>query len=135
MDTVLIEEIENNIPPHLLFEKLQNLPYSFFLDSVTGRERLGRFSFLGCEPFLVFKSKGDSISLEWNDGRKESLRSNPFFALKELFHRFTVLPSPARKFGIPFVAGGVGYFGYDMKDFIEKLPNISKDDMDIPDCV
>jgi para-aminobenzoate synthetase component 1 len=134
MNTPLIEEIESNIPPHLLFKELQSSPYSFFLDSVTGREAQGRFSFLGCEPFLVFKSKGDSVSLEWNDGRKESLKSNPFLALKEQFRRFTVLPIPAREHGIPFVAGGVGYFGYDMKDFIEKLPDISKDDMSLPDC-
>jgi para-aminobenzoate synthetase component I len=135
MNTPLIEEIESNIPPHLLFKELQNSPYSFFLDSAIGREKLGKFSFLGSEPFLVFKSKGGAITLEWNDGRKESLRSNPFLALKELFQRFTVLPTPARKDGIPFVAGGVGYFGYDMKGFIEKLPDIAKDDLFLPDCV
>lgn len=100
-----------------------------------GRETQGRFSFLSCEPFLVFKSKRDSISLEWNDGRKELLKSNPFLILKELFQKFTVFPPPAWKYGIPFVAGGVGYFGYDMKDFIEKLPDVSKDDMNIPDCI
>ncbi len=134
MNTPLIEEIESNIPPHLLFKELQSSPYSFFLDSVIGRERLGRFSFLGCEPFLVFKSKRDSVSLEWNDGRKELLKSNPFLALKELFQRFTVLPAPTQKESLPFVAGGVGYFGYDMKDFIEKLPDISRDDLSVPDC-
>lgn len=135
MNTPFIEEIESDIPPHLLFKELQSSPYSFFLDSVIGREKQGRFSFLGCEPFLVFKSKRDSVTLEWNDGRKELLKSNPFLVLKELFQKFTVLPAPAREGGIPFVAGGVGYFGYDMKDFIEKLPDISKDDLSLPDCV
>jgi para-aminobenzoate synthetase component 1 len=130
----MIEEIETSIPPHLIFEHLQNSPYSFFLDSVTGREKLGRFSFLGCEPFLVFKSKKDSVSLEWNDGKMELLKSNPFTILKELFQKFAVTPSPAGKYGIPFTGGAVGYFGYDMKDFIEKLPDISKDDLSIPDC-
>ena len=134
MNTPLIEEIESDIPPHLLFKELQSSPYSFFLDSVIGREKLGRFSFLGCEPFLVFKSKRDSVTLEWNDGRKELLKSNPFLVLKEQFQRFTVFSDPAQEYGIPFVAGGVGYFGYDMKDFIEKLPDISRDDLSLPDC-
>ena len=135
MNTPSIEEIESNIPPHLLFKGLQGYPYSFFLDSVMGREKLGRFSFLGCEPFLVFKSKRGSVSLEWNDGRRELLKSNPFLVLKDLFQRFTVFPPPAWEYGIPFLAGSVGYFGYDMKDFIEKLPDIAKDDMGLPDCV
>ncbi|MDO8536342.1 MAG: aminodeoxychorismate synthase component I [Candidatus Omnitrophota bacterium] len=130
-----IDEIENNVPPHLLFKEIQSSPYGFFLDSVIGRERLGRFSFLGIEPFLVFKSKGDSVSLEWNDGRKESIRSDPFQVLKELFQKFTVLPAPDQEYGIPFISGGVGYFGYDMKGFIEKLPDISKDDLNLPDCM
>ena len=134
MNTPLIEEVESDIPPHLLFKELQSSPYSFFLDSAMGRERQGRFSFLGCEPFLIFKSKKDSVSLEWNDGRKELLRSNPFLILKDLFQRFTVFSPPTWKYGIPFIAGGVGYFGYDMKDFIEKLPDISRDDLSLPDC-
>jgi aminodeoxychorismate synthase, component I, bacterial clade len=102
---------------------------------VTHREKLGRFSFIGCEPFLVFKSKRDSISLEWNDGRKESLRSDPFLLLKDLFRRFALFSAPAQEYGIPFFAGGVGYFGYDMKDFIERLPDTAKDDLSIPDCI
>lgn len=134
MNTPFIEEIESDIPPHILFKDLGNSPYSFFLDSVMGREKLGRFSFLGCEPFLVFKSKRDSVTLEWNDGRKESLKSDPFLALKELFRRFTIFRAPAPEYDIPFISGGVGYFGYDMKDFIEKLPDIARDDLSLPDC-
>ena len=134
MNTPFIEEIKSDIPPHLLFKELQSFPYSFFLDSAIGRETQGRFSFLGCEPFLVFKSKRDSVSLEWNDGRKKLLRSNPFFVLKELFQRFTIFRGRGQEYGIPFIAGGVGYFGYDMKDFIERLPDISRDDLSIPDC-
>ncbi|MDD5173578.1 MAG: aminodeoxychorismate synthase component I [Candidatus Omnitrophica bacterium] len=135
MNTPLIEEIEINQPPHLLFKELQKYPYSFFLDSAMGRRKQGRFSFLGCEPFLVFKSKKDSVTLEWNDGKKETLRSDPFLALKELFRRFAIFRAPAPEYGIPFIAGGVGYFGYDMKDFVEKLPDISRDDLSLPDCV
>jgi para-aminobenzoate synthetase component 1 len=135
MNTPLIEEVESNIPPHLLFKEFQDLPYSFFLDSVMSHEKLGRFSFLGCEPFLIFKSKKGSVSLEWNDGRIDRLRLNPFLALKELFQKFTVPQDPARRDSIPFIAGGVGYFGYDMKGFIEQLPDISKDDLCLPDCV
>ncbi len=121
------------IAPHILFNKIKHRPYSFFLDSAAGRKRESRYSFMGCDPFLVFKSKKDSITLEWNDGRVEHIRSNPFIILKVLFKRFA---TNERSSGlIPFTSGGVGYFGYDMKDFIEKLPDIAIDDIQIPDCI
>ena len=135
MNAFFTEEVECNIPPHLLFNELKGLPYSFFLDSAVTSKDQGGFSFLGCEPFLIFKSKRDSVTLEWNDGRVERLREDPFSVLKDLFLKFAVCPGPGRESGIPFMAGGVGYFGYDLKCFIEKLPDISKDDLSIPDCV
>lgn len=135
MNTPSIEEFKSPLPPYLLFKRLESLPYSFFLDSAVEDEKIGRFSFIGCDPFLIFKSKKDLISLQWRDGKIEKIRSNPFSTLKELFQRFSVSSLSADGASIPFLSGGVGYFGYDMKDFIEKLPDISTDDMSMPDCV
>ena len=91
MPIPLIEEIKNQkIPPHILFNNIEQYPYSFLLDSAISHEKFGRYSILGCEPFLVFKSKGDSITLEWNDGRYERLKASPFLTLKSLFKRFVV---------------------------------------------
>ena len=133
MPIPLIEEIKNQkIPPHILFNNIEQYPYSFLLDSAISHEKFGRYSILGCEPFLVFKSKGDSITLEWNDGRYESLKASPFLTLKSLFKRFIVKNIDG---SLPFICGGVGYFAYDMKDFIERLPDIAIDDMQVPDCV
>lgn len=126
------EEIFNPSRPLALFETLQSYPYAFFLDSSAIGEKLGRFSFLGCDPFLVFKSKKDAIELEWNDGRHESFRSNPFHYLKRLFEKYKI---PEDDSSIPFTSGAVGYFAYDMKDFIEELPDISDDDLALPDCI
>ena len=45
-----------------LFERLfSEKPFCFFLDSQMDHERLGRFSFMGAEPFLVLRSKGRLI--------------------------------------------------------------------------
>ena len=126
-----IEEIVNSPEPLDIFRSVRKRPYSFFLDSVNDPKKLGRYSFIGCDPFLVFKSKGDNITLAWSDGSKEELRANPFTALKELFSRYA---SKSVK-GIPFIGGGVGYFSYDLKAFIEELPERAKDDLGIPDCV
>lgn len=133
MANPVIEKIRNPQLPAGLFNALQNYPYIFFLDSaLPDNIGLSRFSFLGCEPFLVFKSKGDSILLEYSDGKKESFNANPFLALKDIFRRYR-LGNPDKN--LPFTSGGVGYFSYDMKDFIEDLPDIAARDLDLPDCV
>ena len=128
----IIDKIHNGPSPITLFNSLKRYPYAFFLDSASDYDKLGRFSFLGCDPFLVFKSKKDSIALEWQDGKKETKKSDPFQALKEIFKRYDVL-TPAE--GIPFTSGAVGYFAYDMKDLVENLPDSSADDLNLPDCI
>jgi para-aminobenzoate synthetase component 1 len=87
---------------------------------------------LGCDPFLVFSSKKDRISLEWADGRVEKSIGNPFLKLKELFSKHRCEGS---RNGLPFTSGGVGYFSYDMKAFTEKLPDTAADDLGLRDCV
>ncbi len=79
---------------------------------------------MGSDPFLVFKSKRDLVTLEWASGETESIKGNPFLVLKELLKKFKSKKGMA-----------VGYFGYDMKDFLEQLPDIAADDIGIPDCI
>ena len=114
------------------FRMMKDRPFGFFLDSSLVDGKLGRWSFLGSDPFLVFKSKRDRISLAWKDGRREEFRANPFAALSGIFSKFA---SPERSDGVPFKSGGVGYFAYDLKDFVEDLPDIARDDLDLPDCI
>lgn len=87
---------------------------------------------MGCDPFLVFKNKHDSITLEYRNGRKRSFRGNPFLVLKDLLKRYKM---PGRSDGLPLGAGAVGYFSYDLKQFIEKLPCLAHDDLKLPDCI
>ncbi len=128
----IIEEIDNPSPPEALFQNIKDLPYSFFLDSQTDPQKLGRYSFLGCEPFLVFRSKKDSITLKWFDGEIRSFNANPFCALKDIIKKFEISNG---KGVAPFLSGAVGYFGYDMKDFVEQLPNVALDDLGLADCI
>ena len=114
-----------NIPARLL-EK----PLSFYLDSALVNFPGVRYSYLGCNPFLVFRCSGHDIILEQN-GRQELLQQDPFTALKSLFHQFAILaPGDAP----PFIGGAVGYFGYDLGRVIERLPTHAHDDIAVPDC-
>ncbi|MFA6141859.1 MAG: aminodeoxychorismate synthase component I [Candidatus Omnitrophota bacterium] len=127
-----IEEIGALSSPIEILGNLQGYPYSFFLDSSYANSKFGRYSLLGCDPFLVFKSKNDSIAIEYRNGRKMSFKGNPFSVLKDLLKQYR---TPGQSDALPLGAGAVGYFSYDLKQFIEKLPDIAHDDLGLPDCI
>ena len=112
-----------------LFQLLADEPHSFFLDSGMDAPRLGRYSFVGSQPFLIFRSNGTSLQLDWGD-RIEQRSGNPFDALREILNRFQSQPLSG---DLPFI-GGVGYFGYPLRCFIEELPSTTHDDLKLPDC-
>ena len=126
----LVEEIRTSLSASQCFETFKNRPFSFFLDSGMDPGKLGRYSFMGSDPFLVLWSRGEEISLI-RDGVKENRRGNPFDVVGELLATYSLDESPV---GIPFVGGAVGYFSYDLCHFIERLPATAVDDLNLPEC-
>jgi anthranilate/para-aminobenzoate synthase component I len=122
--------IENRgIDPLSAFESIERGPYSFLLESIKGGRKTGRYSFLGTDPYLIFKSKGNQIEIEKN-GLRSTRFGNPITALKGIFEDFH-LP---RIDGLPpFFGGAVGFFSYELVHFFETLPKGNIDDLDIPD--
>lgn len=114
-----------------VYEAVRNGPYSSFLDSGTDAGKLGRFSFIGWDPFMVVESKGEDIKVLTQDGT-ETFSGNPFIFLKSLLSYYKTEPAGG---DIPFTSGCIGYFSYDLRYFIEKLPSLSADDMRIPDML
>ena len=111
-------------------------PNSFLLESVEGGERLARYSFLGTDPFLIFRSKENTATIT-EGGQTETLTltsgtRDPLHVLKELLDRYTYVPSPELP---PFVGGAVGMIGYDTVRFFEKLPTLAEDDLHLDDCL
>ena len=126
----LIEEINTPLSASLLFEAFRSRPFSFFLDSGMDPGKLGRYSFIGSDPFLVLRSRGENISLI-KDGREESRRGNPFDVAGELLALYSLDECPS---ALPFLGGAVGYFSYDLCHFIERLPATAVDDLNLPEC-
>jgi len=109
--------------PVSAYKKLRGDGWSFLLESVEGGEKWGRFSFLGLNPSLLFEVKGGKATLE-RRGRKETLdpAADPFEHLRRLLAGFQAVPAP----GLPRFWGGlVGFLGYDMVRYIERLPEIT----------
>jgi anthranilate synthase component 1 len=102
----------------------------FLLESVEGGEQVGRYTFIGLAPFKRIVARGRDITI--TEGRKVVDIEDDIFAI---LRRALSGHKPARLPGLPpFTAGAVGYFSYDAVRQIERLPEISKDELQIPDA-
>src|SRR4030042_3663984 len=126
----LVVEILNPPAAAQAFEAFKDRPFSCFLDSGMDPQRLGRYSFMGSDPFLVMRSRGREISLSSAEGEKV-FEGNPFDVLGELLYEYKVEDNHSK---LPFLGGAVGYLSYDLGHFIEKLPSHAVDDLQFPEC-
>jgi anthranilate synthase component 1 len=113
----VIADFLTPVSAFLRLEKDQ--PYAFLLESVEGGETIARYSFLGCDPFLICThTKGTS-----NDFIEK---------LRQTMARFRSVKLPGLP---PFTGGAVGYFGYNMVRLIEDIPDTGRDDLQMDDAV
>jgi anthranilate synthase component 1 len=101
----------------------------FLLESVEGGERLARYSFIGWDPFIVLRGKGNSVSIE-HQGEIVREETRGLEKLREMARHFKPVPVPDLP---PFLGGGVGYFAYDLIRQFERLPDLAPDDLELDD--
>lgn len=108
--------------------------YAFLLESVEGGERIGRYSFLGSNPSLIFRSKGREANIQENGTiRTQAIApgDDPLTLIKQLMSRYRYVETP----DLPrFCGGAVGFFGYDVVRFFEDLPDTNPDEMQSDDA-
>jgi anthranilate synthase component I len=105
-------------------------PEAFLLESVEGGKHVGRYTFIGVQPYKKMVSRGKSITVR--EGRRERTFEGDIF---EELKRALSGHSPAKLPGLPpFTAGAVGFFAYDVVRQIEKLPSLAKDELGVPDA-
>ncbi|HEY6071366.1 MAG TPA: anthranilate synthase component I [Chthoniobacterales bacterium] len=112
----LVADVET---PVSAFAKIDNCQPCFLFESAERNEEIGRFSFIGFDPLVVFNSaecKGDPLT-----ALQQTLARFKFVAPRDVPH---------------FVGGAVGYIGYDVVRFFEPtVPIHSRDDLKIPEMV
>jgi len=108
----VLADLETPVSAYL---KVARGPYSFLLESVEGGERLARYSFIGTEPYRVFKS-----------GAARNGGGDPLRAVEEELARFQVVAVP----GLPRFAGGaVGFLGYEAIRHYEPRVQVAANDV------
>lgn len=121
--------------PVSAFLKIRKSDYAFLLESVEGQEKIARYSFLGSDPALVFRSKGSKIEII-RPHRKSVERfitaASPLEEIKKIMKDFKAV----KVSGLPrFYGGLVGFMGYDMVRFFEEIPDDNPEDLRLPDSV
>ena len=102
----------------------------FLLESVEGGEQVGRYTFIGLAPFKRIVARGRQVTI--TEGRKVARVEDDVFAV---LRRALSGHKPARLPGLPpFTAGAVGFLAYDAVRQIERLPELAKDELGVPDA-
>ena len=112
------EIVADLLTPVSAFLKIaEHSDYAFLLESVEGGEQVGRYSFLGKDPFLILRSRAGKTIVDRAGQTSES--DKPFIAaLRELMAGFHSPFVP----GLPrFTGGAVGYLGYDAAAWFEPV--------------
>lgn len=116
--------------PISVFRRVATEKECFLLESIGSNETTARYSFIGRNPFISFKSLGDEIEISQANGEVKRYTGKPMEELEKLCGRFKA----PKLDDIPtFNGGAVGFFSYDIIRQYEYLPNINKDDLKLPD--
>ncbi len=123
------EIVADLLTPVSAFLKIaEHSDYAFLLESVEGGEQVGRYSFIGKDPFLIVHAKDGRVTI---DRAGATSASDEAFipTVRKLMAGFQAPYVP----GLPrFTGGAVGFLGYDAAPWFEPVP-LSRPASDDPD--
>ena len=127
--------VSDTLTPVSAFCRIGSGDNAFLFESVVGGERVGRFSFVGADPFLRIEAHGTMVRVTASGddptGRPPEMATgetrevaDPLAELESLLARYQSVAVP----GLPrFCGGAVGYAGYDVIRYSEHLPDLKGD--------
>ena len=126
----LVGDVET---PFSVCSKLKkNQKYSFLLESVEGGSLRGRYSLLGCDPDIIWKVENNKASIEYQDENyKYQISNEPIESLKNIVE---LSKFDKGDIAVPYPTL-VGYLGYPMIKYMEKISLENDDNINIPDSV
>ncbi|MEZ5332357.1 MAG: chorismate-binding protein [Thermoanaerobaculia bacterium] len=120
------EFLADGLTPSGVYRRLRHLSsFRFLLESVTGGEQVSRYSFLGACPRKVLRLWPDRLEIEDGGGSRREERP-----LEALAAELAAVAGPGGD--LPFQGGWVGYFGYDLVRFVERLGRPPASRRDLP---
>ncbi len=132
--TTLVADLET--PVSAFLKIAGNKPTSFLLESVEGGAVRGRYSIIGLEPDIVWRTVAGRAEIDRNARSRRSAftpcKHEPLAALRDLVAESRIdLPEALP----PMAAGVFGYLGYDMVRLMEDLAAPNPDPIGLPDAI
>ena len=141
------ELLSDSLTPVQAFARLDRGAMAGLFESVIGGEKVGRYSFVASDPFLLLEARGAAVTIrrrksapagaagegahadaEWDV--ESTTAANPLETLRAEIQAVRVAHLSELP---PFIGGAVGYAGYDAVRYIERLPHAPHDDRMLPD--
>jgi anthranilate synthase component 1 len=118
--------------PVSVFRKMRRRDsHAFLLESVEGGEKVGRWSFIGFDPAVLFRVDGERQSIS-SPGVELTPLATPIETLRMLLARY----QPVRNESLPpFSGGAVGFMSYDTVRYYERIPDSKQEELHLPDCL
>ncbi len=128
--TTLVADLET--PVSAFLKIAGGKPMSFLLESVEGGAVRGRYSIIGLDPDVVWRTRGREAEISRTGAAFSACHEAPLVALRTLIAESKIdLPDELP----PMAAGIFGYLGYDMVRLMEELPLPNPDPIGIPDAI
>ncbi|MHA1158201.1 MAG: anthranilate synthase component I [Alphaproteobacteria bacterium] len=132
--TTLVADLET--PVSAMLKLSAGRKQSFLLESVEGAAVRGRYSIIGLDPDLLFRTRGERAEVnhdpQGSPDAFEPLADPPLLALRNVIEQSSIaLPEMLP----PMSAGMFGYLGYDMVRQMEALGSPNPDPLGFDDTV
>jgi anthranilate synthase component I len=133
--TTLVADLETPVSAYLKLA-VNRAGNMFLLESVEGGAQRGRYSMIGLDPDVVWRSTGEGAEIN----RRALVEPDAFVpcpgkpldALRALLAESRIDMPP----GLPPMSAGVfGYLGYDMVRHMERLPPVKPDPIGVPEAL
>jgi anthranilate synthase component 1 len=119
--------------PISAFLRVKSGSYSYLLESADPDKRWGRYSFIGCKPFLLALLRNGKMQVE-QCGKSRTLEdiANPLQGLRGLLSNFKLVTTAEVS---RFAGGLVGYVNYDLIRAWEPVAGLYPKDVGLPECI
>ncbi len=95
-----------------------------------GDHDCSNYSMACWDPYFTFKTKGHTSILTGNSDIKKFTDTNPVYLFSDISSKCIADYSPMN---FPYIGGAVGFISYEVKNYLERLPQNALDDLELPE--